>query len=288
MASKAYYALLFAAIVWGLVLVLYPHHLQNLAYIVGLTLVGGALVQPASSLYHFARNPLRRRDLRQGRLATVATLALVGAVVILAWPVNYCVRAPLVLLPTNAARVYATVEGTIQSALVAGQEVSPHETIAALANPEVQLELARLEGEYELARLRLENLEKLRGQDEEAGPKIPAARATLADLAAQLADRRRDADRLTLTAPTAGIVISAPNTEPHDAKDGRLPGWSGNLLDARNRGAKVEAGTLICLVGDLNDVSAVLLVSDTDVARLAPGQRVRHDSRASPRPNPLG
>ena len=51
-----------------------------------------------------------------GRLATVATLALVAAIVILAWPVNYYVRAPLVLLPTNATRVYATVDGTLRRA----------------------------------------------------------------------------------------------------------------------------------------------------------------------------
>jgi putative peptide zinc metalloprotease protein len=275
LASKAYSACVFAAIVWGLVLVLYPHHLENIAYALGLTLVCGALVPPVSSIYHVTRNPYRRRELRKGRLATVATFALVAAIVILAWPVNYYVRAPLVLLPTDAARVYATVDGTLRSALPAGQRVAANDTIAQLANPDVEIELARLTGEHKLARLRLENLEKLRGQDDEAGPKTPAARATLADLAERLADRRRDADRLTLTAPSAGIVIPVPSIAAREPKDGRLPTWSGNLLDAPNRGALVEPGTLVCLVGDPHDLSAVLLVDDTDVARLRPGQKVR-------------
>jgi putative peptide zinc metalloprotease protein len=274
-ASKIYYAFLFVAIVWGVVLMLYPYHLENLAYVLGLTLVCGALVQPLNSLYQVARNPLRRRELRKGRLATIASLALVAAIVILAWPVNYYVRAPLVLLPTDAARVYATVDGTLHTALPAGRKVAAHDTIATLASPDVEIELARLTGEHEFARLRLENLEKLRGQDEEAGPKIPAARATLADLAAQLADRRRDADRLTLTAPAAGVVIPAPNTAARETKDGRLPTWSGNLLDEQNRGALVEPGMLVCLIGDPKNLSAVLLVDDTDVARLTPGQHVR-------------
>ena len=113
LASKTYSVFLFAAIVWGLVLVLYPYRLETLAYMVGLTLLGGALVPPATSFYHFARNPLRRRELRKGRVGTVATLALVAAIVILAWPVNYYVHAPLVLLPTDAARVYATVDGAL-------------------------------------------------------------------------------------------------------------------------------------------------------------------------------
>ena len=49
LASKTYYACMFAAIVWGLVRILHPHHLENLAYAVGLTLIGGALVGPAGS-----------------------------------------------------------------------------------------------------------------------------------------------------------------------------------------------------------------------------------------------
>lgn len=275
LASKVYSVVLFAAIVWGLVLVLYPHRLETLAYMVGLTLVGGALVQPSLNLYHFARNPLRRRQLRTGRVGTIATAALVALVVILAWPVNYYVQAPLVLLPTDAARIYATVDGTLTSALPAGQAVTPHEPIATLADPEVAVDLARLTGEQDLARMQLENLERLRGQDEAAGPKIPAARARLADLENQLADRRRDAERLTLTAPVAGTVIPVPNAPPRSPQDGRLPTWSGNLLDESNRGALVEPGTLVCLVGDPQNLSAVLLVDDTNVPRLAPGQRVR-------------
>lgn len=274
-ASKVYSVILFTAIVWGLVLALHPHRLDTLAYMVGLTLLGGALVQPSLHLYQFARNPLRRRQLRKGRVGTIATAALVALVVILAWPVNYYVQAPLVLLPTDAARVYATVDGTLASALPAGQTVAADEPIAKLDNSEVAVDLARLVGEHNLARLQLENLERLRGQDEQAGPKIPAARARLADLAAQLADRQRDAERLTLTAPLAGTVIPVPNAPPRATQDGRLATWSGNLLDEANRGALVEPGTLVCLVGDPQNLSAVLLVDDTNVPRLEPGQRVR-------------
>jgi putative peptide zinc metalloprotease protein len=274
-ASKAYYAVLFVVIVWGLVRVLHPHHLENLAYALGLTLVGGALVGPVNVGLQFVRNPFRRRELRQGRLAIVATIALVAAIVILAWPVNYYVRAPLVLLPTDAARVYATVDGTLQTALPAGRKVAANEPLARLTNSEIEVELARLEGEHELARVRLDNLEKLRGQDAEAGPKLPAARAEVADRAERLAARRHDADRLALVAPAAGVVIPAPALDRRTPNDGRLPTWSGVLLDEPNRGAWVEPGTLVCLVGDPAKLSAVLLVDDTDVARLAVGQNVR-------------
>jgi putative peptide zinc metalloprotease protein len=205
----------------------------------------------------------------------VASLALVAAIVILAWPVNYYVRAPLVLLPTDAARVYATVDGTLRTALPAGREVAANEPVATLVNSELEVELARLVGEHQLAQVRLDNLEKLRGQDADAAAKIPAARAEVADRAERLAARRHDADRLTLVAPAAGVVIPAPALERRTPNDGRLPTWSGVLLDEPNLGALVEPGTLVCLVGDPAKLSAVLLVDDTDVARLTPGQSVR-------------
>jgi hypothetical protein len=42
-----------------------------------------------------------------------------------------------------------------------------------------------------------------------------------------------------------------------------------------SRGAWVKAGTLVCLVGDPEQLAAVLLVDDTDVKRIQPGQAVR-------------
>ena len=69
-------------------------------------------------------------------------------------------------------------------------------------------------------------------------------------------------------------MIAAPQLEPASHRRPAAT-WSGNLLDEQNRGALVEPGTLVCLVGDPQKPSAVLLVDDTDVARLTPGQRVR-------------
>ena len=81
---------------------------------------------------------------------------------------------------------------------------------------------------------------------------------------------RRPASSSQLPTPTA-----------RETKDGRLPTWSGNLLDEQNRGAFVEPGTLVCLVGDPKNLSAVLLVDDTDVARLVAGPKGATHSRTS-------
>jgi hypothetical protein len=80
---------------------------------------------------------------------------------------------------------------------------------------------------------------------------------------------------LTLTAPADGVVIPAPRIPETRATEGRLASWSGSLLEPTTLGAHVEPGTLACLVGDPQRLTAVLLVDDVDVKFLQPGQRAR-------------
>jgi putative peptide zinc metalloprotease protein len=276
-ASKIYLVMVCVAIVWGLVQVLYPLRLETVAYAVGFIVLGTTLVRPAMNAVELARNPVRRAELRKGRIAWMTALGLAAVVAILSVPVNYYVPAPFTLMPDEATRVFATVDGTLTDALRPGARIARGEPIARLENADIRLELARLEGEDRLQQLRVEHLERLRGVDPEANNKLPAARAARDDSKRRLADVRREAERLTLTAPADGVVIRAPRThsDATDAAGGRLPAWTGSLLDTSNRGALVEAGTLVCLVGDPGRLTAVLLVNDADVKRLRPGQIVR-------------
>jgi putative peptide zinc metalloprotease protein len=277
MASKAYVAFVCIAIVWSLVVLLYPLHLQNLAYAVGLTVLGSTLVGPTSRFVQLIRNPIRRAELRTGRLAIVMSITLAALIAILAIPVTYHVRAPLVLMPDDAARVYATINGTLATAPLAGQPVRRGDVIGQLNNVELQRELSRAEAEVAQRRLRVEHLQRLRGADPQANDELPTARAALADSERRLADRQHEATRLTLTAPADGIVMASPHASDtrHRTPDTRLATWSGSLLEPTNLGAALEPGTLICLVGNPNSVTAVLLVDDVDVKRLQPGQNVR-------------
>ena len=248
-----------------------------LAYTVGLTVLGSALVAPISGAVELARNPIRRAELRTGRLALVTAIGLAIAVAVLAIPVDYQVHAPLVLMPDDAARVYAAVGGTLVDVLPAGSRVKRGETIGKLQNAESDFEIARLEGEVQLRQLHVEHLERLRGVDPKANDELPTARSALADSQRRLGERRDEAKRLTLIAPADGVVIPAPRIESQvvGAHSTRLPEWSGSLLDPKSLGAHVEAGTLVCLVGDPQRLTAVLLVSDTDIKRLRPGQQAR-------------
>jgi putative peptide zinc metalloprotease protein len=277
--SKTYMVLVCVAIVWGLANVLHPYRLQNLAYAVGLTLVASALIRPISSVVELARNPIRRAELRTGRLSLLTAFGLATIVAVLFIPVDYKVRAPLVLMPEDAARIFATVEGTLTQVLPAGTAVKRGDVIAELKNSQVELELARLQAEVTLRQLHVDHLEKLRGVDREANDQLPTARTALADSQRRLDERRSEARRLTLGAPRDGIIIPAPrrpSPAPSPERRGeRLATWSGSLLEPNTLGAHVEPRTLVCLVGDPRRLTAVLLVDDANVKRLAPSQKAR-------------
>jgi hypothetical protein len=139
---------------------------------------------------------------------------------------------------------------------------------------EVARELARVEGEHRLRKLRVEHLERLRGLDPAANNELPTARAAMADAERRVEDRREEAARLTLTAPIDGVILPAPHPAPADDSAERLRRWVGSPLDASNVGATIEPGTLVCLVGDPSCNTAILLVDDADIKRLQPGQAV--------------
>jgi putative peptide zinc metalloprotease protein len=275
MCSKVYMVVVCVTIVWGLVKVLHPYHLENLAYAVGLTVFGGALVAPISAAAELVRNPVRRADVRTGRLSLLTAVGLALIVAALAIPIDYNVRAPLVIMPGDASRVYATAGGTLTKMLPAGTKVHRGDVIGQLQDTGAEMEIARLEGELKLRKLHLDHLERLRGIDKEANDQLPTARTALADSQRRLDERRDEAKRLTLTAPNDGVIIPAPRKQLDRKTETRLPMWSGSLLDPKTLGAHVDPGTLVCLVGDPHKLTAVLLVDDTDIKRLEPGQKAR-------------
>lgn len=277
LASKLYLTLVCVAIVWSLVQLLYPLHLQNLAYAAGLTMLGSAVASPVRRAWQCARSPVRRAELRSGRLALLMATGLALGVAVLALPVDYYVSAPLVLMPDGAARIFATLDGTLVRALSAGQRVARGDTIAQLRNLQVEQELMHAEGEQRLRELRVRHLERLRGTDPQANDELPTARAALADAERRLDDRRRELARLTLTAPVAGVVLPAPQitrARPSSLA-ARRSNWPGSLLEVASIGTAVETGTLVCLVGDSTQLTATLLVNDADIKRLRPGQPTR-------------
>jgi putative peptide zinc metalloprotease protein len=273
-AATLYRCFVVVAILWALNLVARPYHLESLVVLVACVVLIGMAAPAMSGLRRWLGNPARRERLAPARVALTSAL-VVAAIVCAAWvPLPMRASAPMVLEYRDARRVYVTEPGRLVERVSAGQSVTKGQTIARLANPDVERELAQLTSDRDRQQLFLENLAARRLQGVDNGVRIPAAKAALADIDERLSQLRRDATELTIVAPTEGTVLPPPSV-PRAPDSDKLSQWSGTPLDQRNLGSYLDTGTLVCLVGQPNQFEAVLHVAQSDVELVQPGQSVR-------------
>lgn len=232
------------------------------------------LAAPVMQAVGFLRNPTRRQDMKWGRLFVRGSVvaALLASAFLIRWP--YRIITPAVMQSQGAQHVYVSVPGKLVDSLPEGTRVEPGEELARLENHEVHLEVEKLRGQRDQMRLRLKTLESRQVTDDEAAAQIPATRKRIADIEERLKRREADESELILTAPLAGKVLAPPSTNERRAP-GTLPSWTQTPLDERNRGTFLETGTLFCMVGDPGKLESVLVIDQTDIKFVRPGQRVR-------------
>jgi hypothetical protein len=146
--------------------------------------------------------------------------------------------------------------------------------IVSLQNSDVALEIVDLETQRDRQRTRLENLQRSRLVDPEAGDQIGVAATALAAIETRLAQLTKDAERLQLSATQAGTVLPPPATSDGVAQRMELRGWTGHPLDQANQGSLLETGTLVCLVADARLSTATLLVEQNDIEFVRVGDEV--------------
>jgi putative peptide zinc metalloprotease protein len=86
---------------------------------------------------------------------------------------------------------------------------------------------------------------------------------------------------LTLVAPIAGTVLP-PHRKLPAQKSGDLGPWSGTPIDPENLGSFLETGTQYCLIGDPGRLEAVLVIDQSDVEFIRPGQPVEIQMKQLP------
>jgi putative peptide zinc metalloprotease protein len=273
--SAAYRVFALTLILWFAYAFLKAQHLPSVGLAVVCLGLASALSVPLAGLMSFFRDPAARRRLdrdRMKRLAAALAFLFLAAVFV---PLPRRMAADVLLDAPAAARVYVPVAGRLVEAVAAGRAVRRGEILARLVNLPLQRDIEKTTGEWNQAAQRLEHLEASRADDPSASPQIPAAREALAGLARRLAQQRRDEERLVLRAPEDGVVLPPPVRSQREFKRPALRGWEGTPLDEVNAGCWLETGTLFCQVGDPAGVGATLLVDQSKVDLVQPGQRVR-------------
>jgi putative peptide zinc metalloprotease protein len=280
-AAKIYLTLLVLAIIAGLLALARPYRMENVVYTLAVLTLVGMMVTPVAGVWRLWRNPTNRLRLRKARMALLLGVVVAASMAVLYWPIERAVTGPTVFVPADGQVVYAAIGGRLEFAAAAGTQVSAGDVVARLADPEIELAVARQEGEYHVRRVRYDQIQSLRVWDENSGAEAPTAEAALADAEAQLKERRRQARQLVLTATRDGVVVAPPKIEA-DTQQGELATWSGSPLEPRNAGCWIESGTVLCTVADPKRLVALVAIDQTDVPEVAIDQKVRILIASSP------
>ena len=270
-ASVIYRWLVVFSILWFLYKIFEPYGLQ----VIGWLMVGGSLwgllVVPLYRLVKFLYVPGRwdkvKRPRLFGSLAVLAVLLLCVAII----PLPYSILATTEIQARDAASVYVDVPGKLVRVEVKpGQRVEKGQLLARLTNIDLELKIADLETACNQYRAKLENLRRQRFRDAQAGESIPELQNTLRAKEDQLAEKKKDRERLLLKSPADGIVLPPPWTTRNEDPEGPLPAWSGTPLEPENLGSFLEEGVLFCQVGNPQNMEAVLVIDQADVQFLRP------------------
>jgi len=274
-ASAIYRWVVTLSILYFLNKVFEPYGLKILGQAIALGSIYGLLIQPLVKVYQFFKVPGRLGKVK--RVRVYSTLAVIfGAIIGIGFiPLPSHVYAPLEVQARGAASVYVTVPGVLDKVLVRpGQAVQEGQLLAELHNLEIDLEIADLTSQRDVYAARLKGLGFVSFKESDAAAEIEPLTKALAGTQEQLAKRELDREKLKLVAPRAGTVLPPPIVEKHNNDRTQLPTWSGSPFDPENIGARLMTGTKLCQVGDPNSLEARLVIDQSEVEFVAPGQRV--------------
>ena len=272
--STVYRVMLTCLILWGLHRWLEPLGLGVFVQVLAIPTVGLMVLNPVVSAVKFVKAPANRSRIRWPRFALRVGVTLVALALLLNVPLPSRVTAGALIDDDDAQHVYVTIGGTLVSGIAPGQHVEAGQEIARLDEPRLHIALTQLQGELAQLRLRLEQLERRRVNEQNVAASIPTVREAVRDLEQQFVQRQSDVERLVLRAPCAGTVLRAVRSTGTTAS-GSLASWAGSPLDPRNRGTYLRAGTTVCLIGSTSSHTALLMVNQDDINLVRVGQPVR-------------
>jgi putative peptide zinc metalloprotease protein len=276
-ASFAYRWFILGAIVWFIYKMFEPYGLEIIGHSIIAVSVTGLVIMPLWKLIQFFAVPGRIQEVKPQRFAVTSVVVSLLLAAIFFMPLPHRVWSTLVVKPDMPQRIYASVGGTLAESYVkTGDAVEAGQLIARLENPQLELRLAQVEGEVARNEVHLRNLKRMVNRDPQAGGLIQGAETALADAKEQLAQLQVDMQRLELKAERDGVLIPPPQTAEQIVvdEDAPLPTWHGTPLMEANQGALMTTGTLLCMVGDPQEMVATLMVKQDDIELVLPGQSV--------------
>lgn len=275
-AALVYRFIVIWGILWFVHAVLEPYGLQPLVVYMAVTTIGTMLISPLLQIRARLSSPFWSRTVNWPHFRFRLLLVSGALAALLFIPLPFSVKAPAVIQSEGSRSVYVSHVGTLTEAIEAGQSVALDAVVGRLANPKLEWEVSRLDGQVELLKQELANLEDRRLNDASVEALIPTTQQRLVEKQNELHQRTSDLDRLTLRSPIAGVVLPPPSRDDSEAAsdDERLPKWKGTPLDRQNLGATLGTGTEFCQIGQPDRFEAIVAVDQNNVEFVSEGQRV--------------
>jgi len=279
-AALIYRVFVLVMIIWLLQQVLKPYGAQAAVHLIALVSLAGMTGPAVYRGAKFLRHPSRSRKVKWIRFWSVVILAaaLLSGVAMI--PLPFRVPAPVVMEPAGAARVFVPHAGVLVSGVEYQSRVKRGDVLAQLVDLQLERDVASLEGKLREQEIAVAQLYKRRVVEESGPASRPAADAGIraaekkaAAMRNSLAALKVRQKKLTIVAPTAGVVL-VPEEVKQPQHELELASWSGAPLDPENRGALLQPQTMLCSIGDPQQQQAILAVAQSDVVNVAVGQRV--------------
>ncbi len=283
-ASVVYRWLITISIFFFFYTVLEPYGLQVVGQLMALMVMAGLLLSPAVQAIQFLSIPGRISQVKQSRaiLTTVITLGTLAALLMI--PVPHWIRCDLYVQPVHGATVYVKAPGRVKRILVEpNQRVQAGEILMELDNYELEVELAYLATQSNVASARRRSAIHISNSDPQYSGSVDTANASYVSFSKLAEQRRKDLDNLVVRAPISGILLAGDYVPKPAEDDGQLSAWHGRVLEQRNLGAVLLEGTTIGqIVPDARQLEAILAIDQGDIEFVGPSQPVEIWIRQTP------
>jgi putative peptide zinc metalloprotease protein len=281
LAAPAYRVVIVFSIAWFLYHVLQPYGLQLIGQAIATLALGSLVLTPILKLWRFLRVPGRLSSMRPIRAVTTAgiTAAAVAVCVWLPLPMQVPAAAEIDLAEAFEVRPPSTAT-LLRWHVQPGDRVRAGDPLAVLESLPLELERATASGELQLARKRLELIQRQARLARGLENLVPQ-HAALAEASQRLFDQTDQRfRRLDVVAPVDGIVYAAPS-RPRPASDRlQLASWSGQPMEPSNLEAVVSEAELLCVIGQTDRWQATLMIDQADIelVRLGDAVEIRLDA----------
>jgi putative peptide zinc metalloprotease protein len=178
--------------------------------------------------------------------------------------------ADIVAPVTATENVYVDVPGKLVSVYAShGDPIESGQPILSLKNDELEVQLARLQGNIQVSKSKYDALLRASHSirnDQAAADELELAYAELETARADLRQRQQDLEMLEIKAGQAGYLIPPTKIPRKKSESGALENWHGHPLEQRNIGGYLEQSTLVArIVPDKHKMEAVLMIDQSDI-----------------------